>query len=378
MFDVIKNLGPEKINLLALLVISFFYLYFKRDTFKKLPKLTKEHLTKKPKQRIPFFDFAKGLAITAVVIIHATFFISLLSDQFPSSFLIWNESLNRLMRFAIPVFFISSGALLTLPDVSKIKNFYFKKAKAILPAYFFFSFLATFLTFGIKGPFSDYLFTAFYEFLTGTALTPYWFVPILIQFYILFPLIWYLLVVKESNPKKLLFVSFLISISAYFLMPYAGVLSLFVSALRFLFFFVLGIVLKPLFIDSDRDWLEDFGVVKYSSLIIISYFLIGAFNPTARFYNLRCFYGVAIALLLFFFYSGVNKFIKRLFEKLGQNTFYIYLFHFFPMYFSFYLLNSLSVSFSNPVWLVIGFTAVGLLTSWIFTLIASKLKAFIR
>ena len=161
-------------------------------------------------------------------------------------------------------------------------------------------------------------------------------------------------------------------------MPYAGIFSIFISALRFLFFFVLGIVLKPIFLNNNRSWLEEFGIGKYFTIITAVYILIGFINPTARFYNLRYFYGVAVTFYLFYEYTKINGLVKRFFEKLGKNTFYIYLFHFLPMYFCFYFLNIIPKTPSNPIWLVIGFTLVGLTTSWIFTASINKIKTLIN
>lgn len=366
MFKMIETIGAEKLNLLILLIFSVGYLFFKRDTLKNFPKLNKKYLTEKPSQRVSFFDFVKGLAIVAVIIIHATYLVNLLSNNFSFQLLRVNEAVNRIMRFAVLIFFISSGALLTLKDSSKIKDFYIEKAKKIIPIYALFSFFATGLTIN-ELSFFKFLLIGTYEFISGTSLISYWFIPVLIQLYLIFPFIWHLLVIKNHDPKKILLFSFIISFLSHFLLPYGGIF----NGLRFLFFFVFGITLKPLFFEKNRKWLKEINIASFFILIVILYLFVGSFYLTSRFYNVRFFYGPAIMLLLFYFYPHINNFIRNTFEKVGQNTFYIYLFHLFPMYLLYRVVDFSSVRY---FWILISFIIAGLLPSLIFVMIINKIK----
>ncbi len=183
----------EGISLLVLSSVLTVYvailLVFK--TLPLQPCLDTKIFTDRPSKRVPFFDFAKGIAITAVILIHVAFLLAYFSDDLPLSFLSWNEGINRAMRFAIPVFFISSGALLFLQNfkIETLKGFYLPKIKRLVIPYVAFSFFATFAT--SKGSFilSDYITTALKDLLTGGALVPYWFIPVLFQLYLLYPLL---------------------------------------------------------------------------------------------------------------------------------------------------------------------------------------------
>lgn len=67
----------EGINLLILSALAGIYLLFLGflGLFKELPILKKEHFTEKPGNRVDFFDFVKGIAIVAIIVIHTTEFM---------------------------------------------------------------------------------------------------------------------------------------------------------------------------------------------------------------------------------------------------------------------------------------------------------------
>ncbi|MGM0629397.1 MAG: acyltransferase family protein, partial [Patescibacteria group bacterium] len=137
----------EGISVLILSIVTALYFLFlyRAGLIPSKICLNTDIYINKPKVRKGFFDFSKGIAILAVIIIHTVFIMNAFSEDLSVYSLQWNEGINRVMRFAIPVFFISSGALLFLTGLDKesLKDFYLPKIKRIFIPYVFFSFFAT-------------------------------------------------------------------------------------------------------------------------------------------------------------------------------------------------------------------------------------------
>lgn len=362
----------EGINLSILLIISAGYVlllcFF--GLFRQYPLPSKEAFCEKPKARIDFFDFAKGIAILAVIIIHSCYFplyLTLSHNNFSPSFFVISEQINRAMRFAIPVFLISSGALLFLNNLGKesLKNFCFKKAKRIVLPYVLFSALGTYI-FASSGNFIffNYLSRALKDIFTGSALLPYWFVPVLLQLYIIYPILWYLFVKKKISPAKILLCSFLISLICYFVFYYKYLgwqryLGQFYFFGSVLFFFVLGMIFKSMVLTENRQWLQKSFFLLFSFLIILMYFLLGLLSPTEAYFNERLIYGPVVFLLLFYFYPLFKKVkISGFFERIGKQSLYIYLLHYLIFYFIGPLLSLPGVLKLNSFLLVFGLAFV--------------------
>ena len=336
----------EGISLLILSILAVTYVLLLR-CFNLLPNFRffdREMLRKKTDERIYFFDFAKGVAIIAVVIIHVVFFMMLFPENFSTKFFEWNQHINRAMRFAIPVFFISSGALLYLKDLKKetLKRFYYPKITRILFPYALFSLLSTSLFTSGFDNFGDYMIVAFKDFFTGTALVPYWFIPVLFKLYLLYPLLWYLFVVKKVNPAIILGGSFLFSLASFFLFSpswfgwhsYLGGLVFFGD---FLFLFVLGMILRPFFftgVAEAKNILEKIRFKHFAYTVVLLYFFIGFLNPLELYFNSRLIYGPVVTVLLFLAYSLLKDgTFTKIFEKIGEQSLYIYLLHFWFFHF---------------------------------------------
>ncbi|GEM_PF-575205 len=332
----------EGISLLLLsgLMVAYIALLHSRGLIAhRLTSRDRTVYTQKIKHRYPFFDTVKGLAIIAVVIIHAPLLIEHFGSELPEHFLHSGEYINRIMRFAIPFFFISSGALLELPDldVSSLKRFWLPKLKRIGIPYALFSLLAVTLTMEETGTVFQGIKRTGEALLTGNALIPYWFIPVLFQLYLIYPLIWYLIVKRKTDIYKLLASSFAFSLISYFLFSsywhnwqsHIGDLTFMGS---FLFLFVLGIALRPLFFSESRArvWLKSIDFPYFFLVLILAYIVLFPVNPLHGFYNVRLIYGPVLALGLFYFYPYVAQ-IKPL-EKglsyLGRESLYIYLLHF--------------------------------------------------
>lgn len=367
----------EGLSLVSLTLLSLVYIAFlqSKGLLSGL-QIDGKAFTTKAEQRSTFFDLAKGVAIIAVVVIHAAALIGFFGTDLPISFLEWNEYLNRAMRFAIPIFFISSGALLFLKglNLNSLKGFYLPKVKRLFLPYAVFSFLATYAK--TEGVFklTEFIGTALKDLATGGALVPYWFIPVLFQLYFIYPLVWYLLVVKRISPPKLLFASFFFSLFSYFLFSdhwfglseYLGGLTFFGP---YLFFLVLGMVLKPFFFENPKEMVGKIKAVGFSYFalaVVFTYFLTFPLQPFNDFFNVRLVYGPVIMIVILYSYliSKGSK-IQRLLEKAGRESLYIYLLHFLIMAPLAEIIFKLKPQFDlNPIFIFLILSFSGLFITW--------------
>jgi hypothetical protein len=70
-------MGFEGINLLILSICAGIYLAILAvlGFFSKFSKSGEHYFTSKPLRRVAFFDFAKGIAIMAIIVIHTAYFM---------------------------------------------------------------------------------------------------------------------------------------------------------------------------------------------------------------------------------------------------------------------------------------------------------------
>lgn len=374
-------MSSEAVNLLILSGFSVLYLglIYLLGYFKTFPSFKASLFTEKQEYSL-FFDFIKGLAILAVIIIHVSFFLAKFPDKFPLYFLEWSEHIGRLSRFAIPFFIICSGILLTLRDLKKetLKNFYFKKIKRIFIPYFFFSFLATLVYSDNITSFPQYIGRALWQVLTGTGSIPYWFLIILAQLYIIYPLIWYLFVIKKVKPQVLLLSSFVFSLGYYLVstqwQEWINIYSNFYFFGSFLFFFVLGMVLKPMVLSGERVWLKKIGIIPWTIAITILFLGLSNINALNRYYNVRLIYGTSLFLLLYYLYPKISKF-SGFFQKIGRISLYIYLIHFLILSFLIKLLVVYNLFYLNPFILFLLLVISDFVLTYIVSIVCQKLYA---
>lgn len=271
--------------------------------------------------RIEFFDFAKGIAIIAVILIHS---IYLFVKKFPDYDPYWLDVINNFSRFAVGFFFISSGALLA----SRIS---LKKVIHIFIPYVVFCI--------IVGLFQNKsLDLIIGGIVRGDLLPQLYFIPVLFQFYLLFPII-----SKFRHKKYFLLVSLLISYFFYLLnfnyilgIPLAG---------QFLFLFAFGMAfserlksLKP--IKNIDPWL----------IITLAYAVLQFMFP-AHYYNSRYFYAPALFVVAHWLWAKAG-FIRniRIIQSFGILSLWVYLVHFSVESF---FVNLLPYDFSYSVYLYI-------------------------
>src|SRR3989339_846111 len=223
------------LTLLVLILPSFRQVFFRKNEKTEGTVVT---------ERLVFFDILRGIAIIAVVLIHVTFFFTHTKDLVNNNFFI--NVINNISRFAIAFFFICSGILLNpIKTKQDLKNFYSRKLVRIVLPYFF---VTMFLFFanpvGIK--------TLLFQLVTGKAAAPFYFVLVLIQMYLLYPLL-----SRWRYKRWFLPVMFFVSL-IYFVSPLPEQPFGFPIFLPFLFLFCYGMYYRDRFLNYQADKQEIF------------------------------------------------------------------------------------------------------------------------
>lgn len=292
------------------LIWMIFFVILVVGISERFPKAGSEKI----KGRILFFDFAKGIAIISIIGIHAT-------DLFPETLF-----LKETLWFGLYLFIIISGYLLSLRHEDGIDpKAYFKKT--------FFRVIALYLIFTITIRYMIYhdlqVKEILLDILFGRANGNYYFMPILIQFYLFFPLF-----IRLKKSLSAITISSILAISYFFqiwnyLLQDPGWNSNLYSLVffgRFAFFFFIG-----MFFSKFR--LEE---IKHSHiLLVLLAYAAGAavFSSYAGTLYLTYLYPVMSFMVLLLLH---NLFLKKkksfLINDIGINSLLIYLIHTRIMY----------------------------------------------
>ncbi len=304
----------EVLSLFILTLITLIIPQFRKNFFSVEPVIKKKKIT----ERIPFFDFIKGIAIIAVILIHVSYFYDFYFTKGDDLFFVY--LMNNIARFAIPLFFICSGILLTSIKKGQILDFYLKKFIRIFVPYLL---LTCILSLYNKETIS----TLLYNMISGQALLPYYFIIILFQLYLIYPV-----VLHFKDEKNFLLAAFFISLICYLIpdfwnfwgIPFMG---------KYFFFFAYGIYKRECFLNFKANKKQ----LYYWLIVILIYLLIIGLKPEI-FYNIRLFYGPAVFYLLFYFKNKITiaRKLLKLVSSFGINSLWIYLIH-FPIVNFFYL-----------------------------------------
>jgi surface polysaccharide O-acyltransferase-like enzyme len=291
------------------------------------------------KERIDFYDFLKGIAIIAVIIIHAGYFYS--ASDLDKHNLFFSLS-NALSRFCIPIFFISSGILLRPWREIENKNKYYQKKflRIFLP----YIILVTLMAIYFKAPTSKYL----YLLISGQALVPFYFVIVLLQLYLIYPIL-----NRYRREKYFLLVTFLISFSVT--LPFDPVVFFGIPVfIKFLFFFSYGMYMRDYFLSESR--LKKIELTLW--LTIVSTYIIILLIYPAMYFNFRLFFGLAIFNLLYYYREtlGRRTYLYKTLVNIGTYSLWIFLFHFLMEAQIYKLIINLPLNFYFIFILIILFT----------------------
>jgi len=301
------------------------------------------HAPKKDdKGRFVVLDTVRGIAILAVILIHVTYFLTPNSVNIPEVVL---HSLNAVMRFAIPVFLIASGILLRAPErtLKSYAKFYWDKITRVGVPYLL---VAIPLALSQGMPASEVP----YNLLTGDISTPFYFVVVLFQLYIIYPLL-------EPYARKRRFVYFslaVVFVSVVF--PYWWYFHGIPTFIPYVFFFVWGIYMRHQLIEQGR---VTFALQPWLVMTAV-YFILFTIFP-AHYYNTRLYYGTAVFVLLYTYFSRLSErsLLQRTLAGIGRQSIWIFLLHFPLMAGLFAILLSQTAIVGIPLLLISCALSVG-------------------
>jgi len=268
----------------------------------------------KDRQRIGFFDFLKAVAILAIVAIHAT-------AAFPEY-----QWLNNYLWFAVPLFIFSTGYLLARRYAKPGTDYYKSFAKRVALPYIIFCILVGIASAIATTHFDVATFAVdvLLGRLNGGAL---YFIPMIIQLYLLFPL---LQKARQAVPAWIILL-FAYAVSIFFKLYdnaaqatawNADPVSLAFCG-RYLFFFTAGTYLSHVELGRKAQKVAGASLLVFlaaSALAINTDF----FPVYLYFYPLACLIIIAAA------YHAARKWANaasRVMEAVGKASLFIYLVH---------------------------------------------------
>jgi len=160
------------------------------------------------KQEIQVVNMYKGIAIIAVVLLHIFSSIKPSPYRIESQFSMYIIFFDQLLRFSVPLFIALSGFALTkkYKDRFNIREFFSRRLFKLLPLYFMWTFFFIIVLWFVPQwkPDREY-FSLFEKVFWGRADYQLYFVPMIFQLYLLFPVLLFLL---KKNLTVFLLITF--------------------------------------------------------------------------------------------------------------------------------------------------------------------------
>ena len=316
----------------------------------------------------------KGLAISAVVLLHI---LAYLPGIYHAEYQLFYITLDQLSRFCVPVFLMLSGyGLATQYEHKKIRYAEFVKKRVIklLPLYLLWSVASILIISSVPGwSFGNQPEQIPVQLLLGQADYHLYFLPVLFQLYLLFPLLFTL----QKKPKLLLFLA--LTIQAILYLWYATNTTdsdrfEYVLSLSWIGYFAFGIYLKLSALPKATIKLAPPVALLFLSIIAVS--TMEQINagldplPALKFTKLIIIpFALAFSLTLFTMQPATQSFQTRLLSPcvkllgwLGKNSYLIFLSHTIGLR----IIYALLYGQINPI--LLG----GVLLSWIATIVVSQ------
>ncbi len=342
----------------------------------------------------------RGFAILAVILIHTSAYYKYF--DFVNGLAIGNILADTLAQVANPLFIVISGLVLSLNYRGQfsLKTFYNKRFMSIIPQYVFFSLFYLLLIFLVTGQAASIL-DIVVDLLTGNAYSHLWFFVLIIQFYLLYPL---LLKVYDYAEKKSSILALLgLCLVAQILWAILGLVTLsalpgdsflytFINSLfarlfvLYIFYFMLGMYAGKNFgslkarvsslslratgialgliclLTAFQTGVTASGILIYGNYDFIApmFLLLNKIpGPVLYLLEFLILFKVAISIAADTPVPGVKK-LSGIFRSLGKYSFGIYLIHPFFMFLLIRTLRSIGITYVNAEFylLMFGLTAL--------------------
>ncbi|NFD52911.1 acyltransferase [Clostridium botulinum] len=285
-------------------------------------------------KRIASMDLLRALSTIAVILIHVTGTILYNSNN---KSLTYNSSLvlNQLTRFSVPAFIFLSGFGLALSykKESKYLAYLGHRLKKVVPDYFAWYIVYIFLLEDINLSYHDKIISIFH----GTLYYHFYFVPIIIILYLIFPIFY-----NFFRTKLALFITFFLNMGIYILLRYPNIPKSISenltreSVVSWIFYFVLGV-----YFCSNYDKIHIF-IKKHRNKLLFLLLLSTYILLKDTFLCLRAnndldygttFIRPSVMLFSIFFILYIMSFnfnnlsFKKIFYMISKHSYTIYLSH---------------------------------------------------
>ncbi|PJZ44175.1 acyltransferase family protein [Leptospira brenneri] len=263
------------------------------------------------------FDVLRGFAMIGIVMIHIHSYFQFFHPA-DTSVIRTTLFFSNLSRFSVPLFILTSAIFLRKKEgywVSKIKNLLIPYTLASIIGYF------------IK--YNDYTVLEFLQFyILGKVFAPFYFVPLLMQFYIFF-YIFEKFLLNHQYTKVLLLVTFLVNLASNLgifdsILPkdYHSI-----SIFNYIFFFQLGIQIG-LSKDEKHRPTENVSFLFGTFFFVFLFFLIcfsGVYG--IDFKNHHLIYPSFVFLAIWEILPKFNQKLATIVSFIGNNSLFIFLLH---------------------------------------------------
>jgi surface polysaccharide O-acyltransferase-like enzyme len=336
-------------------------------------------------------DFLRAFAVLAVIMIHTAAKFKEINSL--NSLVFVNIFIDVVSHFAVPVFFLISGIVLSYNYYETInyKSYYIKRFLSIIPQFLFFS--SFYLVFSVVMGHKDPSFLKAIDLiLSGESSYHLWFFILLIQFYMIYPLLIKLYIVCLTKHKLSLFIimPFILQILFYFLSvflpsPYNKNISNLIDYyihnvfISHIFYFVLGIHFGRN-IESMKNYIYNINIKILCFLLILSNISIyvikikgmefgGSFEIKTLFLlPIKIIEPLQYILSFILLWKISSKLIERsnlvirLLKDIGRFSFGIYLVHVFFIIVLTKILEPYNITFSDWIYYPIIFFGVSILS----------------
>lgn len=331
-------------------------------------------------------DYLRGIAIIAVIAIHCfqspfpnleSYFRTTVTNDY---IILYNNFVGSYSNFAVPLFVFISGLAISHNYSGKLQifDFYLKRVISIVPPYTFFSLLSI-LGLSVFGGLPT-IKTVLYMLLNGKASDPLWFIILILQLYIIYPILEKFYIYFSNKKMGVYFLLSCLLIQLIFSSSWDTFLLIFKSItngkfwnpifLKYLFYFIFGIystsrldILRHNIINYKFIPLVGISLILNLYIVFISKDLWGLANfwysLSKLIFNLIMF---AICFKLSVYLSFTNSSFSQWIRSIGRYSFSIYLIHPFLIYMISFLLFFLGLDFNNFSYYHIQFVSTILLS----------------
>ena len=299
--------------------------------------------------KIEEINFLRGFAVLAVIAIHTSGYFTEIKSY--NNLLLVNLWTDVFCQFAVPLFILISGFVLTRNYRShfSLTNFYKKRIRSIIPQYLVFSVLYTVLNNWVvihNNPLSANLSLLLKNILHSNASFHLWFFSIIIQLYILYPMIIKIYAFSKRIDKAEWLMAFLLLIQTVWMVAIhtASFPFLKLNFISFIFYFGLGIYTSDHFEQLRKGLRRLTPLYLTTSLALTmgsSFFIIIGLTTGYRYYAIPEYFSMGAELiypflristfLLLFNLSailvGKRSILSKIVYEVGNHSFGIYLIH---------------------------------------------------